>query len=84
MEQAEPMLLPVDYNGEELEFEMKLQQGYVPTVEIMIDGIPVIFETDNDEQYRALVSPEQMCQSKQLSTGLLEAIAGQLETLFNS
>jgi len=84
MEQAEPMLLPVDYNGEELEFAMRIQQGYVPRVEIVIDGIPVIFETDNDEQYRALVSPEQMHQSKYLTTGLLQAIAGQLELLFNS
>jgi hypothetical protein len=83
MEQAEPMLLPVDYNGEELEFEMKIQQGYIPRVEITIDGVPVIFETDNDEQYRALVSPEQMHQSKHLTTGLLQAIAHQLETLFN-
>ena len=83
MEQAEPMLLPVDYNGEELEFEMKIQQGYVPRVEIIIEGIPVIFEADNDEQYRALVSPEQVHQSKHLITELLQAIAQQLETLFN-
>ena len=83
MEQAEPLLLPVDYNGEELEFEMRLQQGYVPRVEIIIDGIPVIFETDNDEQYRALVSPEQTHNSKQLTVGLLQAIAQQLDTLFN-
>jgi len=84
MNEAEPMLLPVDYNGEELEFEMKIQQGYIPTVEIMIGGIPIIFETDNDEQYRALVSSEQMHQSKQLCTGLLQAIAQQLENLFSS
>ncbi|MGF7082802.1 hypothetical protein [Mucilaginibacter sp. UYCu711] len=37
----EPMLLPVSYQGEELEFEMRLQQGYIPRVEILIDGIPV-------------------------------------------
>lgn len=83
MDQAEPMLLPVDYNGEELEFEMKIRQGYIPGVEIIIEGIPVIFEHDNNEQYRALVSPEQMHNSKHLTAGLLQAIAQQLETLFN-
>ena len=77
------LFLPVDHNGEELEFEMKIQQGYVPRVEIIIDGIPVIFETDNDEQYGALVSPEQMHKSKQLAPDLLQAIAGQLQILFN-
>lgn len=81
--QNDPLLLPVDYNGEELEFEVKIQQGYVPRIEITIEGIPVIFEPDNDEQYRAIVSPEQMHQSKHLTVGLLQAIAGQLETLFN-
>ena len=58
---------------------MKIQQGYVPRVEITIEGIPMIFETDNDEHYRAL----QMDQSKKLDIGLLQAIAGQLEILFN-
>jgi hypothetical protein len=80
----EVLMLPVDYNDEELEFEMKIQQGYVPKVEIIIDGIPVIFETDNDERYRAIVSHEQMHQNKYMSTGLLQAIANQLEILFNS
>jgi hypothetical protein len=78
--QDDPLLLPVDYNGEELEFEMKIQQGYVPRVEININCIPVIFETDNDEHYRAI----QIDQSKKMDTGLLEAIAQQLEILFNS
>jgi hypothetical protein len=78
----EAMLLPVDHTGEELEFEMKIHQGYIPRVEIIIGDIPVIFETDNDGQYRALVSPEQMQNGKQLTTGLLQAIACQLESLF--
>jgi hypothetical protein len=83
MEQAEPMLLPVDYNGEELEFEMTIQQGYVPRVQIIIDDIPVIFEADNDDQYRALVSPEQTGKSTHLTTDLLQAIAEQLQKLFS-
>jgi hypothetical protein len=79
----EPMLLPITYKGEELEFEMLLQQGYVPRVEILIDGIPVIFETDDSGNYRALTTMEQLDKSKQLSIGLLQTIAEQLEMLFN-
>jgi hypothetical protein len=77
------LLLPVNYQGEELEFEMKLQQGYVPRVEILIDGIPVIFETDDSGEYRALADMTLIAKSKQLSVGLLQAIAGQLALLFN-
>lgn len=80
----EPLFLPVDFQGEALEFEMKIQQGYIPRAEIVIDGIPVIFETDDSGEYRALASPEQIAKSKQLSAGLLQAIASQLETLFSS
>jgi len=79
----EPMLLPVSYQGEELEFEMKLQQGYIPRVEILIDGLPVIFETDDSGDYRALADGALIARSKQLSLGLLQVIAGQLEILFN-
>jgi len=55
-----PLLLPVEYNGKELEFEMCLQQGYIPRVEIIIDGIPVIFETDDAGNYRAIATSEQV------------------------
>lgn len=79
----ELMLLPVTYLGEELEFEMKLQQGYIPRVEILIDDIPVVFETDDSGDYRALADMALIARSKQLSVGLLQAIAGQLEILFN-
>jgi hypothetical protein len=79
----EPMLLPVTYRSEELEFEMKLHQGYIPRVEILIDNIPVIFETDDSGDYRALADVALIARSKQLSVGLLHAIAAQLEILFN-
>lgn len=79
----EPLLLPVEYQGKALEFEMKIQQGYIHRAEIIIDGIPVIFETDDSGEYRAIVSPEQVAKSKQLSTGLFQAVASQLETLFS-
>lgn len=69
---AEPTLLPVTYKGEELEFEMRLQQGYIPRVTILIDGNTVIFETDDSGDSRALTSSmEQVDNSKPLSFCLL-------------
>ncbi|MBB6108627.1 hypothetical protein HDF23_001362 [Mucilaginibacter lappiensis] len=34
---------------------MRLQQGYIPRAEAIFDGTPLIFETDDSAQYRALL-----------------------------
>ena len=41
------------------DFRLELSGKFFMVGKLIIEGIPVIFETDNDEQYRALVSPEQ-------------------------
>jgi hypothetical protein len=76
------LVLPVTYMGEELEFEVRVYQfGYAHRVEVLIVDIPVQFELDDEQNYRALVNLEQMEQSKNLNIGLLQAIAGQLESI---
>jgi hypothetical protein len=76
------LVLPLSYQGKELEFQVRIYQyGYIQRIEVLIGDIPVQFELDDEQNYRALVSPEQMQQSKKLSVGLLQAIAQQLETL---
>lgn len=80
----EPFLIPVWYMGKELEFEGRLHLlGYVHKIEINVDGVPVMFEPDEERNYRALVSHEQMDRSKHLSAGLLEAIAHALSSLLS-
>ncbi|WP_407430440.1 hypothetical protein [Arcticibacter sp.] len=80
----EAFLIPVFYMGEELEYEGRLRiMGYLHKIEINIDGVSVLFEPDEERNYRALVSYEQMDQSKRLSAGLLEAIATQLNALLS-
>ena len=75
------LILPLTYQGQELEFEVRVYQyGYIHRIEVWIEGIAVQFELDDEQQYRALVSPEQMEESKKLSIGLLQAIALQLES----
>ena len=75
--------IPVTYAGKELEFEARLLlQGYVHKIEIILDEIPVLFEPDEERNYRALVSPEQLeGKGKHLNKGVLEAIANVLHTL---
>jgi hypothetical protein len=76
------LVLPITYQGQELEFEVRVYQyGYIHRVEVQIGDIAVQFELDDEQHYRALVNPEQMEQSKKLSVGLLQAIAMQLETI---
>ncbi len=76
-------VLPVNYRGKELEFEARLLlHGYIHRVEISINDFIVLFEPDEERNYRALVSIEQL-ESKENAPdkGLLQAIAEVLETL---
>jgi hypothetical protein len=75
------MLLPVSFQGEELEFEFELQRGYVIRAGVMVAEVVVVFEPDEEGNYRALVTLEDMARSKGLSVGLLQAIGSQLEKL---
>ncbi|WP_426671906.1 hypothetical protein ACPPVU_11775 [Mucilaginibacter sp. McL0603] len=77
------LVLPLSYQGEELEFGVRVYQlGYIQRVEVWVEDIAVQFELDDEGNYRALVSPEQRDESKKkLSVGLLQAIALQLESI---
>lgn len=74
--------LPVTYKGEELEFEARIYRySFTYRIEVIIDNVPVQFEQDDEENYRALVSLEDMSKSKQISVGLLQCISLQLKQL---
>ncbi|MDO3628570.1 hypothetical protein [Mucilaginibacter sp. BT774] len=75
------MLLPVTYQNKELELEFDIQRGYVTRVGVKIGETVVIFEPDEEGNYRALVTLEEMAKAKELSIALLQAIASQLEKL---
>jgi len=78
--------LPVNYLGEEHEFEARLHlSGYTHKIEVTIEDIAVLFEPDEERKYRAVVSPEQLKdKANTLSIGLLQAISMQLESLLKS
>jgi len=75
-------MLPVNINGEELEFPVRMYAyGYTFRVEVLVGETVVIFEPDDEGSYRALVDAAQIEKSNALSIGLLRAIAEALEKL---
>lgn len=77
------LTIPVDFNGEELEFEAAFHHfGYVHKIEVNMNGVPVMFEPDEERNYRALITEEQLNKNKKnISIPLLKAIAEVLETI---
>ncbi|MDQ6481123.1 hypothetical protein [Dyadobacter sp. LHD-138] len=77
----ESFFIDVEYLGEELEFEGRLiVSGYLHKIEMDVEGIKVFFEPDEERNYRALVSLEEVREAR-LDAGLLQAIAARLESL---
>jgi hypothetical protein len=76
------LLLPLTFNGEDLELPVKLYAyGHTFRVEVLVGETAVIFESDEEGSYRALVDVRQMEKQKLLSRGLLQAVAEALEKL---
>ncbi|WP_184549855.1 hypothetical protein [Mucilaginibacter sp. FT3.2] len=77
----ESLPIPINFQGSALQFDARFfNYGYSHRVEVNINGIPVIFEPDEERNYRALVSAGQLeANSSTLNIGLLQAIAARLE-----
>lgn len=76
--------IPIVYKNEELSFPARLlMQGYTHTFQVMIDGIEVIFEADEEGQYRALLNPSLLEKNVRIDMLLLKSIAQVLESVVN-
>jgi hypothetical protein len=76
------LMLPVNFNGEDLEFPVRMYAyGYTFRVEVLVGDTAVVFEPDEEGSYRALVALDQLEKNKFLNRALLQAIAGELEKL---
>ncbi|HEY4061187.1 MAG TPA: hypothetical protein VGM30_04765 [Puia sp.] len=76
----EPFLIAVDYKGKQLEFEARLQVlGYTHRFWVGVDAVEVVFERDEEGNYRAIIPPE--TKGKIPDSGLLQAIAGAIEKI---
>jgi len=72
--------LPVVYNGEEQVYKGRLATfGYVYKFYIVVDGRELVFEKDDEGQYRVLTESED--KDKSVDAGLLQAVIKSLEHL---
>ena len=74
--------IPVMYNGKEEQFPAKLlAYGYSYKIEVEINNSLILFEPDEERNWRAQSNPDDIEKNKKISTGLLEAIAHSLEEI---
>jgi hypothetical protein len=77
-------ILPVLFNGKEMEFPARLlQYGYTFKLEIDIAGTKVLFEPDEERNWRALISYDDLLANIKLEANLLQAIAQSISELKN-
>ena len=75
-EDEEQLSLPVTYKGKELSFPLKIvPQGYVYRFVVKIDDMEVIYEKNDEGEYRAIISKPDEHQGKLPERELLEAIS---------
>jgi len=74
--------LPVSYNNKELNFPVRLlSYGYSYKLEVEIAGKKILFEPDEERNWRALVAYEDLETNKKVSVELLQAIALSIEKI---
>jgi hypothetical protein len=76
----EPLFLPVTFKGIEYQFEALLRRrGYVAVLEINVHHVRVIFERDEQGDWRAILSEDQA--GKTPDVELLRAIGETIEQI---
>ena len=74
--------LPVNYKGEQLMLKALLfKTGYTHKFIIDINGQAVIFEPDEERNYRAVLSYDEIGNEKNIDIELLKSIASAFENL---
>jgi hypothetical protein len=80
---AEPFTLVVSYKGKEYHFDSELRvYGYIHKIAINIEGEEMLFEPDEERNYRA-VSPDYEGSKAKIDIGLIQAITKELDAAFN-
>lgn len=78
----ESLEIPVTYQGEELLFQGELlMMGYTHKVQVEVEEQLIMFEPDEERNYRAILTEEQLQKNKKLDVALLQAIAQVLESM---
>jgi hypothetical protein len=74
--------LPVSFNKKEFSFPARLlHYGYSYKLEVDIDGDKILFEPDEERNWRALVAYEDIGNNKKVNVDLLKAIVVSIEAI---
>ena len=74
--------LPVLFRGEEKSFRARLLlYGYSYKIQVIVDDQPILFEPDEERNWRALIDTEDGEKHKPVKVELLQSIAASLESL---
>ena len=78
----EPFEIPVTYKGKEISFPSKLLKlGYVYKIQVNVNGQEIIFEPDEEINYRAIIDPDNPLPGKKVDLELLKSIAEAIEAI---
>ena len=76
--------LPLTYKGHEILFNSSLQvTGYTHRFIVDVYGLSVVFEPDEDRNYRAVISNEDLIDSKNIDRELLRLISEKITEIIS-
>lgn len=74
--------LPVLFRGEEKSFRGRLLlYGYSYKIQVIVDDQAILFEPDEERNWRALIDIDETVKHKPVNVELLQSIAGALDSL---
>jgi hypothetical protein len=74
--------IPVTYKGQELSFPARLLlTGYTHKIQVEVDGQLIMFEPDEERNYRAVLDTNQLEQGARPDVPLLQAISAVIESV---
>jgi hypothetical protein len=74
--------IPVTYKGQELSFPAQLlMTGYTHKIQVAVNEQLILFEPDEERNYRALLGPTQLEKGASVDSELLQAIARVIESV---
>ena len=75
--------LPVEYHGKELLLPAELlPMGFTHKIKVIVEGVDVLFEPDEERNYRAMAIDTERVNMEKLDKNLLQVICLTLDQLF--
>lgn len=77
--------LPVEYNGKEFLFPAELlPMGFTHKIKVTVDGTEILFEPDEERNYRAMITDLEKFNQSNIDKLLLQEICKTLDELFGN